>query len=355
MKEQPAFAPYEGENYYGLAAMKPSHYRWRIGTAFSLLGIGTGAQILSTLLDVLGDGEKGDRDLVKLGRYMGLAGSVAAPLLYVLDLHTPQRWFNMLRIFRKSSMMSIGSWTLTGLGALSAMALLGSIVEEAGLEKGGKWAGRLFELPAALLAALASVYKGAEIEQTNTPLWASVSPLLSTFLASADAAGAASVLSLAAGGRPETKKGLDAFALLAGIMEMLVYARMTQKWKERVSSSPVQGQGLQAGWSGGAVALGIIAPAVIRGLDLLKGSEKNNASSAAASIGSLIGSMLIPSLLIIAGNRTAGTPQDYFRYTEPQQFRRAARQRPGQTQLPGAPLLLLGAAALGISLLKRRS
>jgi len=354
MKEQPAFAPYGGENYYGLAAMKPSHYRWRIGTAFSLLGIGTGAQILSTLLDVLGDGGKGDRDLVKLGRYMGLAGSAAAPLLYVLDLHTPQRWFNMLRIFRKSSMMSIGSWTLTGLGAFSALTLLGSVLEEAGLDKGGKWAGTLFGLPASLLAALASVYKGAEIEETNTPLWASVSPLLSVFLASADAAGAASALSLAAGGCPETKKGLDAFAMLAGIMEILVYAQMRRKWKERVSDSPVQGQGLQAGWYVGAVALGVIAPVVIRGLDLLKESEKNKASSAAASIGSLIGSILIPSLLIIAGNRTAGTPQDYFRYTEPRQFRKAARQRPWKAPLPRTPLLLLGAAALGISLLKRR-
>lgn len=354
MKEQPAFAPYEGETYYGLAAMKPSHYRFRIGTAFSLLGLGAGSQILSALVDLIGEGKKGDRDLVKTGRSLGLAGSVAAPLLYIMDLHTPQRWFNMLRIFRNTSMMSIGSWTLTGLGGLSALTLLGSVLEESGLEKGGKWASRITQIPVCILAALASVYKGTEIEETNTPLWAAVSPLLPAFLASSDAAGAASALALSCKGPgvEKTRQGLEAFAMLAGIMALLVYAQMRSKWRERVAARPVQGKGLRAGWSGGAVALGLFAPVLMRGLDLLKGEKKESGASKAASIGSLLGSLLIPSLLIIAGNRTAGTPQDYFRYTQP---RPAPRRAPASRAGSRAPLLLLGAAALGIALLKGRA
>ena len=40
--------------------------------------------------------------------------------LLIIDLHTPSRFYNMLRIFRPTSPMSIGSYVLTSFGALSA-------------------------------------------------------------------------------------------------------------------------------------------------------------------------------------------------------------------------------------------
>ena len=49
------------------------------------------------------------------------AGSVVGAALLIIDLHTPTRFYNMLRIFRPTSPMSIGSYVLTSFGALSAL------------------------------------------------------------------------------------------------------------------------------------------------------------------------------------------------------------------------------------------
>src|SRR3546814_15451143 len=50
----------------------------------------------------------------------------------LIDLRTPRRWYNMLRIFRPTSPMSFGSYILTAFGGFSALTLLGEFVEGRG-------------------------------------------------------------------------------------------------------------------------------------------------------------------------------------------------------------------------------
>ncbi len=128
MTSTPATHPYEGTTYYDLPALKPGHYGWLISTYFFAGGLASAAQFLATVIDLFGREE--DRPMVRSGRYLALLGGLVSPPLLILDLHTPQRWYNMLRIFRKTSAMSIGSWALTGFGLLSGVAALGQAAED---------------------------------------------------------------------------------------------------------------------------------------------------------------------------------------------------------------------------------
>src|SRR5512138_1940609 len=110
------------DDYYGLPAIKRSHYRWTAGTSFFLAGIAGVIEMLTRILYV--SGHANDEKLVRAGTYLVPAVTGAAALLYIKDLGTPSRWFNMLRIFRPTSFMSVGSWSLTTLGIKSGIAAI---------------------------------------------------------------------------------------------------------------------------------------------------------------------------------------------------------------------------------------
>src|SRR5687768_6375194 len=100
--------------YYDWPTVKSSHYRWLITTYFFVGGLAGAAQLIATIVDLVGG--RRDRGVVSAGRYLALAGALLSPLFLIKDLHTPSRWYNMLRIARATSPMSIGSWTLALFG-----------------------------------------------------------------------------------------------------------------------------------------------------------------------------------------------------------------------------------------------
>jgi len=102
---------YQGETYYGQPVLKPSHYGQLIASYLFIGGIAGASQIIATIADWTGD--RRNRFIARAGRYLSLGGMIVAPLFLIADLHTPERWYNMLRIFRRTSPMSTGSWTLT--------------------------------------------------------------------------------------------------------------------------------------------------------------------------------------------------------------------------------------------------
>jgi hypothetical protein len=111
---------YDGETYYGRPALKPSPYGQLIASYFFVGGLAGAAQLIAGIADVCGHDD--DQPVVRAGRYLGLAGILLSPVLLIADLRTHRGWYNMLRIFRRTSAMSIGAWTLTGFGLLSGVA-----------------------------------------------------------------------------------------------------------------------------------------------------------------------------------------------------------------------------------------
>ena len=63
----------------------------------------------------LGASLRGNRALARSASLVALLGAGVSPLLLVADLGRPARFLNMLRVFKVTSPMSMGSWILSGL------------------------------------------------------------------------------------------------------------------------------------------------------------------------------------------------------------------------------------------------
>jgi len=111
---------YTGPTYYEHSPVKPSKYGALVWTYTYVAGLAGSAQVLATVASVM---RRPHADsIVRHGRYLAMAGPTIGSALLIADLHTPKRWYNMLRIFRKTSPMSIGSYILTSFGLSSSIA-----------------------------------------------------------------------------------------------------------------------------------------------------------------------------------------------------------------------------------------
>ena len=80
--------------------------------AGGLAGASAGLGLLSDL--------RGERVLARRAWALALAGSVVSPALLISDLGVPRRFLHMLRLFKVTSPMSVGSWILAAFGASTA-------------------------------------------------------------------------------------------------------------------------------------------------------------------------------------------------------------------------------------------
>ncbi len=313
--ENRSLSLYGGENYYHVPAIKPSHYGWKIGMAFFSVGVGGISQILSTILDLAGDDQ--DRPLIRGGRYVALAGSLITGAIYIIDLHTPHRWYNMMRIFRKTSWMSIGSWCLAAFGGLSGITAMGQLLEDAGLKKLGRWTARLFQIPAAAAGGILSLYSGAELEATSLPLWERSHPFLPALFAAENAASAASAMLLLTK-NSELSDGmrnrLERFSFLAGAVEEILYRLVSIQWKNSAGDGSSGGKRISTTVSA-FQRMGMIASFIFRILRMSKGRPARKTSLVLPLL-TLGSGFLLPVQVILSGNKSARHPEEYLSDTQ---------------------------------------
>lgn len=308
---------YEGQTYYGRPALKEPPWRWLITIYFFIGGIAGAAQIIATIADLLGG--KQDRSVVRAGRYTALLGALASPILLIADLHTPQRWFNMLRIFRKTSAMSIGSWTLAVFGALSGLVALGQALDDLWRLRAGRTLARLFGIPAALAGMMMSVYTGVLLSATSVPLWAAAYKRLpALFGVSAMATGASTLsLILALAGKPRrVLRRMERLALLANAVELGISLSVEREWKRQGLDTPLQRQELKIAHRYGEQGLGAALPLVLRTVHLFQ-HKPSRTLPLLAALSTLIGGIAQRAVMVFAGRTSALRPEDYFRFTQP--------------------------------------
>lgn len=174
--------------YYGQPVVKEPAWTWEVPWYLFAGGMAGAASLLAA-----GAAVRGRPRLGRAARLVAGAGAVASPALLVADLGRPARFLNMLRVFKPTSAMSMGSWLL----AAYAPAATGAAVLEA--------AGRLPRLrgllgaAAGALGAPMATYTGVLVADSSVPVWHEARrELPALFGASAAAAGGAATL-LAAG------------------------------------------------------------------------------------------------------------------------------------------------------------
>lgn len=108
-------------SYHDLPLLKPPVWTWEVPAYFFVGGAAGAAAVLGVAAQIAGP--KNER-LVRDARWIAAIGAAVSGPLLVSDLGRPERFLNMLRVFKPQSPMSVGAWTLAVFGAGSTAAVL---------------------------------------------------------------------------------------------------------------------------------------------------------------------------------------------------------------------------------------
>src|SRR3954467_10741188 len=119
--EQPMVPDATFGSYYGLPIIKEPTWRSPDVPGYLFLGgLAAGSSLLATGAQLAGLDALANRS-----KLVATAGAALSGVALVHDLGKPSRFFNMLRVFKPTSPMSVGSWLLAGYSASSALATVG--------------------------------------------------------------------------------------------------------------------------------------------------------------------------------------------------------------------------------------
>ena len=298
---------YDGTTYYGRPAVKPTAYDWRIGAYIFASGVAGAAQIIAALAQHLAP--RTMRPVVRNARYIGIGGSVVGALLLVSDLKTPGRWYNMLRIFRATSAMSIGSYILTSFGGASLVTAVGEALRR---HPAAARAADFAQIPAAAAGAGMLSYTGALLSSTSIPLWASESPLLAARFAASGMAAGAAALSLAEqiAGRPASAAPLNYLMLASNKVYALISHKAHQRHRAAGVAAPLREPPYGPLYKLGGALL-VALPAGLHLIAYVAG-RRSRALPMIAAISVLAGAALTRHAYLQAGNVSARRPADYL-------------------------------------------
>ena len=316
--QKPAPSPYAGPTYYNHPAVKPAGYGALVWGYTWVAGLAGSAQIIATLADFTGRSRYAS--LVRNARYLASGASIVGPVLLIADLHTPQRWYNMLRIFRKTSPMSIGSYILTSFSGFTGLTAIAQFF----MRPRRSWTrtlARAAQLPAGLTGVGMSTYTGSLISATSSPTWAAQPRLISARFACSAMASAAAALSLSerAFGDARNCDALDNIALVATLAGTALSQASEHDYRAEGLDGVMHKDSATATYNSLSENLGHLLPLVCFGLAGLA-PKRARGLSALASLGILAGGMMMRAGIFRAGNESAKRPQDYFQLTRPERL-----------------------------------
>ena len=205
----------EVRSYHGQPVIKQPVWTWEIPLYFytgGLAGASAGLAVLSEL--------RGNDELARRAWAAALGAVTVSPMLLTSDLGKPVRFLNMLRMFKVTSPMSVGTWILSLSGATTALAAAHTWLG---------WfprTGRLAKPAAALLGLPLSTYTGALVANTAIPAWHEARKTL-PFLFGSGAALSAGAMAVAttpvSSARPARRLALLGAALEGPLMELMIH------------------------------------------------------------------------------------------------------------------------------------
>lgn len=255
----------EVRSYYGQPVLKQPVWSWEIPCYFFTGGLAGASAGLGYLCEL-----HGEDVLARRAWAAAMLGISASPLLLISDLGRPERFLHMLRMFKVTSPMSVGSWILSVSGATTTVAAAHS------------WIGlfpRLsrFARPAAALSGLPlCTYTAALVADTAVPAWHEARATLPVvFGAGAGlSAGAAAVIATP----PDKAAAARRLALAGAVAEIAAKEVM-----ERRLGDP--GEVYQ---QGAAARFGRLGHACLLGGSVLLSRRGSSSRAAAAAAGALL-------------------------------------------------------------------
>ena len=201
------------KGYYGRPMIKPPEWTDLIPLYFFTGGMAGGSALLGFAERLA----KNDA-LAKRMVFGAALGSIVSGACLVIDLKRPERFMNMLRVFKPTSPMSMGVYVFSVFGSASLTAAASEVTGIA------KPLGRIAEGLAALAAPIMATYTAVLIGDTVVPAWhyARISMPLLFAATSASSAGAWGLL-LAP---PQAYGSARRLAVLGGIGSAVALERL---------------------------------------------------------------------------------------------------------------------------------
>lgn len=181
--------------YRDVPMLREPTWTEEIAAYFYLGGAASGAYMLGALASLFGGRQR--EKLAHTAYMVAFAAVVPCAPLLIADLGMATRFHHMLRIFKPSSPMNLGAWTLMADGLVSALVALRAVAEERDVPGIGSILTALPEKPLAAIGMAPALtlggYTGVLIGTTSVPVWSTSTLLGGLFTASALATGSAAV------------------------------------------------------------------------------------------------------------------------------------------------------------------
>ncbi len=203
----------EIRSYYGRPVLKEPVWTWEIPWYFFAGGLAGASSTLAAVARLSGNDRLAHRALLS-----ALAGAALSPVLLVSDLGRPERFYNMLRVFKPTSPMNMGTWLLTAFGTTTGVAAASDVL--------GVFPrlGRSSEAVAALLGPALATYTAVLVADTSVPVWHEARrdlPLIFAASSAASAGAAAAILAPVEDAGPARRLAVGGALLELGAVEMM--------------------------------------------------------------------------------------------------------------------------------------
>jgi len=308
------------ETYFDHPILRKAHWRWEIVAYFFVGGAAAASAALAAFADLYG--EEGDAELVRNGRYTALAGALVSSALLVKDLGRPERFLNMLRIFKLKSPMSVGVYALVSFSTVAGFAALDQARADGviGWNPFGWFPKRIRVGVLAVSSAFMACYTGVLLSATAIPVWFTgrrhIPPIFVLSGVSTGCAAQNALLTLF-GGSPRTAKKVEIIAVIASLAE----AALLLDWERRAgdAAAPVftgkRGSRLKTFTLG----LGIALPALLNLPSVLSRktpTKHHRLRTILTSSLALVGGYVLRETVVYAGRDSADDPRAYLRHPE---------------------------------------
>jgi formate-dependent nitrite reductase membrane component NrfD len=167
----PAGAPIprasEQTGYYGLPLLKEPQWKWEVPLYLFMGGAAGSAAVIAAMADWVGK----DHELARHARWLAAGGAIISSGLLIADLGRPERFLNMLRVFKPQSPMSVGSWLLASFGTASGAAAFAKELQARWNWLPVRVIADMSQVGAALVGLPFHNYTGVLVGATVVPLW----------------------------------------------------------------------------------------------------------------------------------------------------------------------------------------
>jgi formate-dependent nitrite reductase membrane component NrfD len=301
------------QDYYGQPFLKPPVWTWEVPIYFFVGGAAGAAAVVGAVARASGASDA----LVRDARWIAAIGGAASPALLASDLGRPERFLNMLRVFKVRSPMSVGAWTLVAFSNAAGATAFADLIAS---RNGGRLPIRIVADAAEVLSAatglVLSTYTGVLIGATAVPVWSRNVSLLPIHFGASGLGTAVSILELMGHRHP----ALNTLAIGAAATETLIGFALESRNEEALTP-------IKQGWSGDVTRFGgVLSGPVPLALRVMAGRSMTARRIAASA--TVVGSLLTRVGWLAAGRVSAITASTARAIDAPTKDRLLAERSP---------------------------